>query len=224
MRALVLSTILLLATAVEARHAPGEDPAATAEEIHACVNAADYDGAVEVGEHAIRASPHDGALWRSLGEAYGAKALHAPVLSRLRWARKCRTAFENAVALAPTDVDSRIDLFLFYLEAPRVVGGSIGRARRQADEIVRLDSARGHTMLGALWARQKDFTRAESEYRCAIDESSTDEITRAEAEWRLALLYEKLGRRSDAISALKDALKLDPEHSDAKKDLKRLGG
>jgi len=79
-------------------------------------------------------------------------------------------------------------------------------------------------MLGALWARRKDLTRAEAEYRCAIDESPTDEIARAEAEWRLALLYEKLGRRSDAISALKDALTLDPEHSDAKKDLKRLGG
>jgi len=46
----------------------------------------------------------------------------------------------------------------------------------------------------------------------------------AEADWRLGLLYEKLGRREEAIGALRDALRRDPGLAPAKKDLKRLGG
>jgi tetratricopeptide (TPR) repeat protein len=46
----------------------------------------------------------------------------------------------------------------------------------------------------------------------------------ADADWRLALVYEKLGRKDEAIDALREALKRDPGHGPAKKDLKRLGG
>jgi tetratricopeptide (TPR) repeat protein len=225
MRFVALSTILLLMSAaapVAGRTETGNSTS-TAAEIDARIRAADYTGAIEIGERLVRASPDDAVLWRSLGEACGARARTAPVVSQLRWARKCRAAFEKAVALAPADVDSRIDLFMFYLEAPGIAGGSVERARWQAEVIVRLHSARGHAMLGMLFLRQKDLSRAESEYRLAIDEASNDEAARADAEWRLGLLYEKLGKKSEAIAALKEALKLDPANVLAKKDLERLG-
>jgi tetratricopeptide (TPR) repeat protein len=46
----------------------------------------------------------------------------------------------------------------------------------------------------------------------------------ADADWQLALVYEKLGKKDEAIDALRDAVKRDPGHGPAKKDLKRLGG
>ncbi|HEV8268155.1 MAG TPA: tetratricopeptide repeat protein, partial [Thermoanaerobaculia bacterium] len=46
----------------------------------------------------------------------------------------------------------------------------------------------------------------------------------ADAHWRIGLVYEKQGKKPEAIAELKEALKLNPAHVQAKKDLKRLGG
>ena len=44
------------------------------------------------------------------------------------------------------------------------------------------------------------------------------------AHWRLALILEKEGRKADAIKELEEALRLEPDFENAKKDLKRLKG
>jgi tetratricopeptide (TPR) repeat protein len=44
------------------------------------------------------------------------------------------------------------------------------------------------------------------------------------AHWRLGLILEKEGRRADAIKELEEALRLQPDFENAKKDLKRLKG
>jgi tetratricopeptide (TPR) repeat protein len=44
------------------------------------------------------------------------------------------------------------------------------------------------------------------------------------AHWRLALILEKEGRKADAIKELEEALRLQPDFENAKKDLKRLKG
>jgi tetratricopeptide (TPR) repeat protein len=46
----------------------------------------------------------------------------------------------------------------------------------------------------------------------------------AAAHWRLGLILEKEGRKADAIKQLEEALRLQPDFENAKKDLKRLMG
>jgi len=46
----------------------------------------------------------------------------------------------------------------------------------------------------------------------------------AQARWRLGLVYEKMGRKADAIREIETALRLNPDMDDAKKDLKRIKG
>ena len=46
----------------------------------------------------------------------------------------------------------------------------------------------------------------------------------ADAHWRLGLVLEKLGRRDDALAELREAVRLNPKHPQATKDLERLGG
>src|SRR6266851_280031 len=50
---------------------------------------------------------------------------------------------ENAVRLDPAMVDARLDLVRFYVMAPRIVGGGVPKARRQAREIARRSPALG---------------------------------------------------------------------------------
>ena len=285
--------VLAAAAAPAARPASAPDAASAAERAEARLRAGDAEEASRIAEAALADSPADASLWRVLGEACGVRARNAPLLSRLRLAKKCREAFEKAVALAPEDVDARLDLFTYYLEAPRIAGGGTARAREQGEAIVRLDPARGHAALGALFAREKEPARAEAEYRSALDadprssearaglgallldEGRFEEARRAwlaladdpdfgpvahfqigaiarlsgadlddgiehlklylasppppeaptwaDAQWTLGVLYEKAGRREEAVAALRDALRLDPGHAEAKKELRRLG-
>ena len=48
------------------------------------------------------------------------------------------------------------------------------------------------------------------------------EPTEAEARWLLATMYEKSGRKNDAVRELMAAVKLEPDFEPAKRDLKRL--
>lgn len=288
------SLLLLLALSAAAVPAPCAELPSAAARVEALARSGDDDGAIALGEDALRSSPGDAALWLALGEAYGGKARSASVLARLGLARKCRAAFERAVELAPGDIEARSALFTYYLEAPTILGGGPSRARLEAEAIGRLDPVRGHCALGALLLHEKDFDGAEAEYRRALDSRPEDAEARAglgavlleqsrfddarriwsglvddpglgrvahyqlgrislesgnaldegvahfrlylaappppeapswaDADWRLGLLYEKLGKREEAIGALREAVRRDPGHGPAKKDLKRLGG
>ena len=72
-------------------------------------------------------------LW--LGRVLGEKADRANSLSAAVLAGKVRGEFERAVQLNPKDVDARLDLAEFYIEAPGIVGGGEQKAREQAQFI-----------------------------------------------------------------------------------------
>ena len=211
-----LAALLLMFGAVAA----SDDPIAR---IEARLGANDPDGAVALGEQAVRSFPEDSALWLTLGEAYGAKAQAASVVKRLPLAKKCKAAFERAVALDPANVDARSALLTYCLEAPAIAGGDVALARRQAGEIARLDRCRGHLASASIALHEKDLPGAEAELGLAIETAGGPEEL-ADAKCQLALLYEKLGRKPEAIDALREALRLRPGHSQAKSELKRLGG
>lgn len=69
----------------------------------------------------------------------------------------------------------------------------------------------------------QDFARAEKYLeKYVAQEPEGREPARAQAEWLLASVYEKDGRKPDAIRELKVALRMEPNFEAAKKDLKRL--
>lgn len=76
----------------------------------------------------------------------------------------------------------------------------------------------GNVCLG----RGKELPRAEGYFRKYLtQENEAASPTHADAHWRLGLVFEKQGKKAEAIAELQAALKLDP-NSNAKQDLKRL--
>lgn len=181
------------------------------------------DAAVALAEAAVKQSPGDSSLWLALGEAYGERARTASLIARLPFAKKCKAAFEKAVELDPSNVQARSALFEYCLEAPPIAGGSIPLARAQAAEIAKRSRCRGHLAYASLAARDEDLPREESELRLALEAAAGPEEV-ADSKCRLALYYEKLGRKPEAIDVLREVLRLRPDHSEARDALKRLGG
>ncbi len=120
----------------------------------------DVDDAINHFEKAIELAPNNSVYYMELGGAYGAAARKAGLMSQLGLAKKCRTALEKSVALDPDNLDARNGLISFYRQAPGFVGGGLGKAYAQAEEIRKRDFHRGSLILGQLYASERRFADA----------------------------------------------------------------
>jgi tetratricopeptide (TPR) repeat protein len=69
----------------------------------------------------------------------------------------------------------------------------------------------------------KDLQRAEQYLRKFLTiEPEPGSATHADAHYWLGITYDKMSRKSDAIREMEEALRLNPKHEPAKRDLKRL--
>jgi len=167
----------------------------------------DADEARHRLERAVAARPADARLRHALGDAFGLLAQRAPLVSKLRWARRCREEYERAIALDPRSVEARWSLLGFLAIAPRLAGGSLERAREQAAEIARLDPLEGRIARGTLALIEGAPAAAFAEY---------DELLRRDPDHFVALY--QIGRCAAlsgrevrrGIEALRRCLELSP--------------
>jgi tetratricopeptide (TPR) repeat protein len=158
----------------------------------------DWDRAESSCEKAAALDPGNSRFHLWLGRVYGEKADRVNFLSAAGLAGKARQEFERAVQLNPNDVEARLDLAEFYLEAPGIVGGGEQKARDQARSIATLNPAREHWVYARIAEKKKDYSTAEQEYHQYIDLSNGD----AEAWLNLALFLRRQKRFDEMDEAI----------------------
>jgi tetratricopeptide (TPR) repeat protein len=158
----------------------------------------DYSRAQSSCEKAIALDPNNARYHLWMGRVYGEKADRANFLVAASLAGKTRDEFERAVALDPKDVDARLDLAEFYLEAPGVVGGGHDKAVAQAKIIGATSPDREHWVYARIAEKKKDTAAAEREYRKVIEVSHGD----AESWLNLALFLRRQKRYDEMEQAI----------------------
>jgi len=158
----------------------------------------DWDRAESACRRAVALDSSNSRFHLWLGRVYGEKADRANFLSAASLAGKVRDEFQRAVQLDPKDVDARLDLAEFYLEAPGIVGGGEEKAREQARTIETLHSPRCHWVYARIAEKKKDARSAEFEYRQYIDLSNGD----AEAWMDLARFLSRQKRLDEMEQAI----------------------
>ena len=128
-----------------------------------------YDAAVNSAEKAVAINPKDSNYHRWLGEAYGAKADHASMLSAYSLARKTQKEFDAAVQLDPRNFDAQQDLIQYDCTAPGMVGGGEEKAQPLIEKLMKMDAAEGHYATGICRAQKKDYAAADAEFAKALD-------------------------------------------------------
>ena len=126
--------------------------------------------AIEWLEKAAALDPKSPAHPYWLGRALGQRAIRASVFARASLAGRIRRAFQRSIDLDPDNLDARIGLEEFYLRAPGFMGGSVARAKSEAEEVRRRDALRGHRAMARVYEQQKLWDSAAAEYRRAIAE------------------------------------------------------
>ena len=128
-----------------------------------------YDAAVNSAEKAVAINPKDSDYHRWLGEAYGAKADHASMLSAYSLARKTQKEFDAAVQLDARNFDAQQDLIQYECTAPGIAGGGEEKAQPLIEKLMKMDAAEGHYATGICRAQKKDYAAADAEFAKALD-------------------------------------------------------
>ena len=161
-----------------------------------------WDQAVAACERSVALNPDSSDYHMWMGRAYGEKAGSSNFITAAGLTKKVRAEFEKAVELNSGNVLARTDLAEFYLEAPGFMGGGKDKALRQAQELARSDEARAHWVEASIAAKEKNNSRAEEEYKAAIQASHGQ----ASYWLNLASFYRGTGRLNEMESAINSAI------------------
>ncbi len=164
-----------------------------------------WDQATHECEEATRLSPASSNTHLWLGRVYGEKADRASYFQAYRLSQRIRTELELAVRLDPKNADALADLAQFYTEAPAIVGGGIDKAKAVVTRMESVDPAQAHDLRARIAAQQRDYTRAENEWKAAISMSPAP----ARYWTALASFYRKQQRWDDMMRAIREAVATD---------------
>ncbi len=160
-----------------------------------------WDAAVSACEHAVQLDVRNSNYHLWLGRALGRKAAQASFISAYGLAKRARAEFEEAVRLNPLNVEALSDVGNFYQQAPGVVGGGIDKAQAIAEQLDKIDAARGHLLRALIAEQQRDYRAVEQQYRQAIAAAAHP----AEQWINLAVFYERRKQYPEMEAAIQSA-------------------
>lgn len=165
--------VALACTAVVTGAASGEPPVAPYSVMIQAWARGDLDRALAAADAVAAARPPRAAQLVGVGALYCEMARNARIFARLSWARKCRTTWERASAVDPSNTQARFNLVDFYARAPLIAGGSVEKAKAQAAILAAQDPVLGEIALGFVARAQKQPTEAERRFRRATEIDTT---------------------------------------------------
>jgi tetratricopeptide (TPR) repeat protein len=182
--------------------------------------AGDGDGALPLAEKACKLQPNNARYHLFLAEICGDNARKANVFSQYGLARRFKKEAETAIALDPNQIDARMDLIQFHLEAPGIVGGDKTKTRILADEISKIDPARGYLALAAISSFEKQNDQLEDLYKKAVEANPKY----FQAQMALAGFYGSDSQKKYDLAEkhVREAVKLDPDRVNPRASLAAL--
>lgn len=169
-------------------------------------------------ERAVEKEPRNGLYHLWLGNAVGQQASSASVLRQPFMARRIKAEFERAIELDPELIDARDGLISFYLQAPAVMGGDVGKAREQQREIAKRNVIRGHMAAANIAWHGRDTTATITALRAAMA-SAPDSVPPASALSQRLLNWK---RHSEAFAVWSEFLVRHPNNLSARYQFGRL--
>ena len=167
---------------------------------------ANYKDAARWLDAAIALDPRhvDAYVWR--GRTYVQEIETANFLRKGAVAGRARSMFEKAVEIDPSSFEAREARTEYLMNAPGIAGGSIDKARAEANAAKRVSPVRGALLVGRVEEKAGNTAAAEAEYR-ALTTSFPDSSGAWEA---LTTLYQSQSRWDDAFRVIDDRLRANP--------------
>ncbi|WP_431111300.1 tetratricopeptide repeat protein [Winogradskyella poriferorum] len=159
-----------------------------------------WDEAIEQYEKLKDNYPKNANYHYKYGGALGMKALSVSKIKALGIIGDVKSAFLKAAELDPKHIDARWALVELYVSLPGIVGGSISKALKYANELQNLSKVDGYLAKGYVYEYDDEPELAEKYYKLAIKEGGS--VTCYE---KLTNFYESQEQPDKAIDNLEEA-------------------
>jgi tetratricopeptide (TPR) repeat protein len=133
------------------------------------------DEGIKLTEQCVAAHPKHSECYEMRGNVMGTKAQKAGVLSAMGYIGTIRDSFKRAVELDPNNFGARTSLLQFYLQAPSMVGGGMGKAKDFAAETRKVNAAAGALLQATIELSEKEYDRAAAT-ALSVDASGNDTL------------------------------------------------
>jgi Tfp pilus assembly protein PilF len=171
----------------------------------------DVDQGVELLEKAVALDETSSPSHFWLGVAYAQKIQTVSFFEQGQLAPKLKGEFEKAVETDSTNVEARMGLAQYYLNAPPIAGGSKEKAMEQVEAIKKLDPRQGHLFMAQVYAGEKDYDAAEQEYKAALELDAKD----TDVHYQMGIFYQTKEDYEAAFGAFEAAVAIDPMYMSA---------
>jgi tetratricopeptide (TPR) repeat protein len=165
----------------------------------------DLDGAIDRFQKAVRLNGTDSVYRNWLGRAYVARLQTVSFFERGVLAGRALENFRKAVELVPSNIEARISLGEYYLDAPSIAGGSTKKAREQAEEVLKHNPVAGNSMLARIHIKNEEYDQAIEKLNSCIEA----EPNNLEYRHSLGMLYQKLERYKETFDIFERILEVD---------------
>ena len=128
----------------------------------------DFDGALPLAEKALAADPDNPRYHLLVANICIEQGQKAGIFKGMGLAHRFRDEATKAASLDPKYVDARESLMEFYFEAPGIAGGDKKKAWELANEIGKIDVARGFLAGATLAAKEKNASKQDDFYQKAL--------------------------------------------------------
>lgn len=149
-------------------------------------------------------------LCQLLVDAYGERIDQVGMLKKKKIAKSMRTKMEQCYALKPDDETAQLDLIMFHMEAPSMVGGDKEIAKKIIDEVAVKNPVRGLMLKARLAMNDEDFVEASKFANEALKISPED----AEALNVAGLIAQRQKLYDNAVSLFQRCVAVDAEQFD----------
>lgn len=120
------------------------------------------DELIALAERCIQDMPRSARCHNALGNLYGVVASSQGMAAGLKYAGRVKEHYATAAEIDPKQFAFRRDLNQFYLFAPRLMGGGVGKAIRGAEDFAKFDVARGQVLRAEAHTHEEEFDEAEA--------------------------------------------------------------
>lgn len=167
----------------------------------------DMEKASDLFEEAIELEKNNADYHYMLGVVSGRLATSANIFKQVSLANKTKDEFEKAIELNPKHIDARAALLQYYLRAPGIMGGSVDKAKAQAQEISKLNQYKGWLSNAIIAGSEQKFSEEENYYKKAI----TDKPDSSGAYLAYGSFCTRQKKFDDALKYFKKYSELEPK-------------
>ncbi len=152
-------------------------------------------------EKAADLAPNDPDALTWFANSLFATINEASFFAKGRMAGQAKDLLMRAVEIDPGYVSARISLIEFYRNAPGIAGGSMKKAKENAEALLAYEDGKihGHRLLAAIAMQDEDWDTANEHIMLAAKEAATGEDR---AQILMAHAYGLLTEKKDPVAAL----------------------